>query len=130
MKTFKKSILALGLALGVMASIGVSSFAGPYPSKQEGKVGKYGTTGSSSITYNTGAAYTSYGDNGSVSVNSTYGYSNTSNYEGGSYTRSNGHYRSTSVSFTAPNNCKSVSILSSHAVSKSGQSWSAKTYAD
>ena len=119
MKTFKKSILALGLAMGVLASIGLSSFAA------SGQIAGYYTSGDSSISSTSGSAYTSYGDYGSVAVNSTYSWVNTKTLATGTQSRNNGHYKSTSVSFNAPSNSRSVAISSSHSVSAHGQSWSA-----
>ena len=115
MKTFKKSILALGLAMGVLASTG--------------QIAGYYTSGNSSISSTSGSAYTSYGDYGSVAVNSTYSWVNTKTLATGTQSRNNGHYKSTSVSFSAPSNSRSVAISSSHSVSAHSQSWSANTSA-
>lgn len=121
MKTLKKSILALGLALGVMASMGASAFAA------SGSINGYYTSGNSYIYSTSGSASTSFGDYGSVAVNSTYSYVNTKTLATGTQSRNNGHYKSTSVSFSAPSNCRSVAISSSHSVSAYSQTWTAST---
>ena len=121
MKTFKKSILALGLALGVMASIGASAFAA------NGQINGYYTSGNSYISSSGGSASTSFGNNGSVSVNSTYSYVNTEDLSTGTQDRNGGHYRSISVNFYAPNNCRSVKVKSHHRISAFSQLWEADT---
>lgn len=123
MKSFKKSILALGLALGVMASMGASAFAA------SGQINGYYTSGNSSVSSTSGSAYTSFGDYGSVAVNSTYSYVNTNNLTTGTQSKNNGHYKSASVSFSAPKNCRSVKVVSSHSISAYSQTWSANTSA-
>ena len=47
----------------------------------------------------------------------------------GTYTKNNAHYSHCSVEFSAPSNCHSVKIVSSHKVSAFGQIWSTKTSA-
>lgn len=44
-------------------------------------------------------------------------------------TKNNAHYSHCSVEFSAPSNCHSVKIVSSHKVSAFGQIWSTKTSA-
>ena len=120
MKSFKKRILAAGLALAVVASIGGATvFASIYSPQttDPSTICGYGVTGKSDVKYNTAYAYTSYGGYAdTVSVESTYIY-----YD-------NGHYRSARVEFTVPAGCTSISISSNHYLSKGGQRWYAETY--
>ena len=129
MKSFKKSILAVGLALAVITSIGGTAvYATPrYVSRN---VGGYGVTASSDIKYGYGTAYTSYGDYGSVTVQTTYYYCNVRNGQSGYKTGAAGHFKSASVTLTAPNGTKSVSMLSDHSCSAHGESWSGPTFDD
>lgn len=102
------------------------------PTEQElstatGAVNGYTTRGTSTIKARSGGASTTYQSTGAVSVNSTYSYVNTNTLVTGKITKSKGYYKSCSVSFTAPNGCRSVKVSSSHNVSAAGQSWTAST---
>ena len=126
MKTFKKSLLALGLTLGIIASVGGGAFA--YESTY-GTVSGYGATGHSYCFYSYGWTYTSYNRSGYVSVNSVYNYINTKTLSTGTKTQSSTKNNSSSASLNiyAPNNCRSVDMYSTHVVSYGGQTWTGNT---
>ena len=128
MKTFKKSLLALGLTLGIIASVGGGAFA--YESTY-GTVSGYGATGHSYCFYSYGWTYTSYNRSGYVSVNSVYNYINTKTLSTGTKTQSSTKNNSSSASLNiyAPNNCRSVDMYSTHVVSYGGQTWTGNTNA-
>ena len=121
----RKRIVALGLAISIVLGIGsVAVFAA---SSATGSINGYTTKGVSSIGQKSASAYTSYGTSGQVSVNSKYSYVNTDTLSTGIKSQNNGHYNYAQVNFTAPTNCHSVKIESSHTVSASNQTWTAKT---
>ena len=128
MKSFKKGILALGLTLGIIASVGGGAFA--YESTY-GTVSGYGATGHSYCFYSYGWTYTSYNRSGYVSVNSVYNYINTKTLSTGTKTQSSTKNNSSSASLNiyAPNNCRSVDMYSTHVVSYGGQTWTGNTNA-
>ena len=129
MKSFKKSILALGLALGVLAGMGGAAVNAAQT--QYGSLAGVSVIGNSDITYSKGTAYTTCGGyGGSVSVSSTYYYCNTRNGSSGHRSNGAGDSRSAGVGFSAPTNCKSVSISGSHKFYYSGQTWSATSFDD
>ena len=132
MKSFKKRILAAGLALAVVASIGGATvFASIYSPQatDPSTICGYGVTGKSDVKYNTAYAYTSYGGYAdTVSVESTYIYYDNVHRIHKTETKRNGHYRSARVEFTVPAGCTSISISSNHYLSKGGQRWYAETY--
>ena len=113
MKSFKKGILALGLTLGIIASVGGGAFAYSY------------------CFYTYGWTYTSYNRSGYVSVNSVYNYINTKTLSTGTKTQSSTKNNSSSASLNiyAPNNCRSVDMYSTHVVSYGGQTWTGNTNA-
>ena len=129
MKSFKKSVLALGLAAAVIAAIGGANvFAAQ---TQTATVGGYGVYCKSDIKYRTATAFTEYGSYAdTLSVESRYNYCNTTTGKGGSKSNGTGHYKRASLSFSAPTGCKSVSISSTHRVSAGGQNWHASTFDD
>ena len=129
MKSFKKSILALGLALGVLAGMGGAAVNAAQT--QTGSLAGVSVMGKSDITYNKGTAYTTCGGyGGSVSVSSTYYYCKTSDGTSAHKGNGAGDSRSAGVSFSAPTTCKSISISSSHKFYYSGQLWSTSTFDD
>lgn len=82
------------------------------------------------ITRTTASASTTYEKRtGSISVDSTYSYVNTYTLATGSSTKSKGYYTSVEINFSAPYNCHSVRIRSSHKVSAYGQTWSSNSTA-
>ena len=112
---FKKLVLVLTLTLAMTLGMSISVFA---------------ATGSSTITRTAARASTTYGKStGSISVDSTYSYVNTYTLATGSSTKSKGYYTSVNVDFSAPYNCHSVRIRSSHKVSAYGQTWTANSTA-
>lgn len=120
-----KKISAFALALTIVLGIGsMSVFAG---SSATGAVNGYTTRGTSTIKATSGGASTTYQSTGAVSVKSTYSYVNTNTLVTDKITKSKGYYQSCSVSFTAPNGCRSVKVSSSHNVTAAGQSWTAST---
>lgn len=129
MNKLGKRILSLGLVLSIVCGIGsISVFAA---SSVSGSINGYTTKGVSSITYSGGSAYTSYGTNGEVTVTSTYHYINYINLNSGSSTKRKGHTNYAQVDFSAPSNCRSNYISSSHKVATSSQTWTgitSKTY--
>ena len=83
------------------------------------------------MKYNTAFAYTSYGSYAdSLSVVSTYTYWDNMRGMYGTQVKSSGHYNYARVDFTAPRNCKSVNISSSHRVARNHQVWTADTFDD
>ena len=127
MKTFKKGILALGLTLGIIASVGSGSvFAKSYATAYVH--GAY-VSGESFISYSVASAQTLSRTVGLVIVNSKYCYINTRTFKTDSQIKSAGDVRKTSakVSFTAPIHTKSIVITSSHKVSSYGETWIANT---
>lgn len=120
---FKKLGLALALTLVMTLGMSISVFAAT------GAINGYTTRASSTIRQQTASASTSYDYNGSVSVSSTYSYVNVNTLATGTCTKNNGHYSRCSVAFSAPSNCHSVKIVSSHKVLAFGQTWSTKTSA-
>lgn len=107
--------MTLGMSISVFAATGA--------------INGYKTRASSTIRQQTASASTSYDYNGSVSVSSTYSYVNVNTLATGTCTKNNGHYSHCSVAFSAPSNCHSVKIVSSHKVLAFGQTWSTKTSA-
>lgn len=82
------------------------------------------------VTNTTASASTTYEKRtGSISVDSTYSYVNTYTLATGSSTKSKGYYTSVEINFSAPYNCHSVRIRSSHKVSAYGQTWSSNSTA-
>ena len=133
MKSFKKSILAAGLAMAVITTIGGATVYAANPPQSYVNLPFAGSyiNAKSDIKYNTGNAYTSYGTYAdTVTVSSTYRYCNTSTGQSGFKTNSRGGPKSASVDFEAPNGCKSVSISSSHKVARNWQTWTASTFDD
>lgn len=90
----------------------------------EGGINAYKTYGSSVITRTTAKATTSFASEGTVTVSSTYTYVNIDTFK---FTKNNGNTSNCSVEFSAPANCSSVRIDSSHSVTADGQTWTAKT---
>ena len=125
MNKFTKGILSLGLALSILVGGAATAFAG----SKSGQVNGHNTTGSSSITSNSGSAGTSLSGSGTVVVTSTYSYVNINSLTTGSTSRTKGHYNYASVSFSAPKNSRSVKVLSSHHVSAYDQDWGTNTSA-
>ncbi|MFQ8617687.1 MAG: hypothetical protein ACLSFM_01670 [Agathobacter rectalis] len=101
---FKKLVLVLTLTLAMTLGMSISVFAAT------GAVNGYTATGS-------------------ISVDSTYSYVNTYTLATGTSTKSKGYYTSVYVDFSAPYNCHSVRIRSSHKVSAYGQTWTANSTA-
>ena len=127
MKSFKKGILALGLTLGIIASVGGGSTLA-YGTTGAMVNGRY-ARGSSYCFSSYGSASTSYNTNGYVVVNSVYNYVNTKTLSTGtktqSSTRNNSNY--TYVDIFAPNNCRSANMHSTHVVTSGGQTWTGFT---
>lgn len=119
-KTLITGICVIALIFGM----GVSATAA---SSATGAINGYETSASSSISSTSASAKTSYEASGSVTVSSTYSYVNTNTLVTGTSTKNNGHYTSCSVNFSAPSNCRSVKISSSHSVSAYGQNWTTST---
>lgn len=108
--------MTLGMSISVFAA--------------KGAINGYATTGSSHITRTEASASTTYEKRtGSISVDSTYSYVNTYTLATGSSTKSKGYYTSVKLEFSAPYNCHSVRIRSSHKVSAYGQTWTANSTA-
>ena len=129
MKSLKKSILAVGLAVAVITAIGGANvFAAPQT--QSAIVAGYGVYCKSDIKYRTATAFTEYGYYASVSVESRYNYCKTSNGEGGHKNNGTGSNKRAALSFSAPSGCKSVSISSTHRLTAGGQNWSTSTFDD
>ena len=121
---FKKLVLVLTLTLAMTLGMSISVYAAT------GSVNGHITTGSSTITSTTATASTTYEiRTGSISVDSTYSYVNTYTLATGSSTKSKGYYTSVEINFSAPYNCRSVRIRSSHKVSAYGQTWTANSTA-
>lgn len=120
----EKLVLVLTLTLVMTLGMSISVFAAT------GAINGYAITGSSHITRTTASASTTYEKRtGSISVDSTYSYVNTYTLATGSSTKSKGYYTSVEINFSAPYNCHSVRIRSSHKVSAYGQTWSSNSTA-
>ena len=129
MKSLKKSILAVGLAVAVITAIGGANvFAAPQT--QSAIVAGYGVYCRSDIKYGSATAYTEYGSYATVSVESRYNYCKTSYGEGGHKNNGTGSNKRAALSFSAPSGCKSVSISSTHRLTAGGQNWSTSTFDD
>ena len=128
MKTFKKSLLALGLTLGIIASVGGGAFA--YESTY-GTVSGYGATGRSYCYATSGYSNTTYNRSGYLYVNSVYNYINIKTLSAGTKTQSSTKNNSSyaTLDIYAPNNCRSVDMYSTHVVSYGGQTWTGNTNA-
>ena len=128
MKSFKKGILALGLTLGIIASVGGGAFA--YESTY-GTVSGYGATGHSYCYATSGYSNTTYNRPGYLYVNSVYNYINIKTLSAGTKTQSTTSNNSTLAYqyVSAPNNCRSVDMYSTHVVSYGGQTWTGNTNA-
>ena len=127
MKTLKKGLLALGLTLGIIASVGGSSvFAVSY---RRGYVNGAYVTAESNISYIKATGQTLSPKVGLVTVTSRYIYVNTRTFNAGRQDKYDGDTirKLAKVSFTAPNNTKSITITSSHKVSSYGETWTACT---
>ena len=125
-KIGKKALTAMLSLTLILGMSGITVFAA---SSQTGAINGYTTRGASSISSSGASATTSYGSSGSVSVSATYSYVNIKTLATGKMSKTNGYYNNCSVSFSAPSNCRSVGISSSHRVAASGQIWTAKTSA-
>lgn len=127
MKSFKKGILALGLTLGIIASVGGGSSLA-YGTEGAMVNGHY-AKGSSYCFSSYGTGSTSYNSSGYLVVNSVYNYVNTKTLSTGtktkSSTRNNSNY--TYVDILAPNNCRSANMHSTHVVSSGGKTWTGLT---
>ena len=128
MNKITKNILALGLALSIIVGVGgVSVFAAAKKNQKKSLVDGYYATAVSTISDTKASASTSYASSGAASVNSKYIYVKITTLEGGSMHRSTGNYGSATVNFTAPKNCRSVAVSSSHEVDTSKSVWRANT---
>ena len=131
MKSLKKGILALGLTLGIIASVGGSAIlAAP---SQSGMVNGHTVRGYSFCYNNYGRGITQiYNGRGFLSVNSTYNYVNVRKLTTGSITKDYGNNNIThaTVWIDAPSGCRGVSMLSSHIAYEAGDFWSANTNRD
>ena len=108
--------MTLGMSISVFAATGA--------------INGYAITGSSHITRTTASASTTYEKRtGSISVDSTYSYVNTYTLATGTSSKSKGYYTSVEIDFSAPYDCHSVRIRSSHKVSAYGQTWSSNSTA-
>ena len=125
MNKFTKSILALGLALSIIVSVGgVSVFAS---GRATGSINGYSATGISSISYNSANASTTFTGAGKKSVTSTYVYVNNKTLAAGRLTKDCSTWHEAQVGFLAPSGCKSVIINSKHSVEVNYQRWAATT---
>ena len=125
MNKFTKSILALGLALSILIGVsGTSVFAA---SHYVTMINGYYATAVSNISSTNAAANTTFATKGRVSVESTYTYVNTQTLNAIKITKSSNTLGSSTVSFVAPSNCRSVSIYSKHRVDHYGKSWTVVT---
>lgn len=129
MKSFKKGILALGLTLGIIASVGGGSvFAQQIVSGRVNGNNAYGY----SICYQFSAtARTTYygGTSALKTVNSVYTYIHPRTLATGAITksRSTNNMLYTWVDLYAPGICKSAYITSTHVVYDNGQTWTGST---
>lgn len=126
MKKFGKRILALGVALSIICSIGCASFAA-----SSIKPTVNGIKGSASSTMakdgESASASTTYNASGAVSVKSTYTSLHISSRKPRTLTRTKGNYGTASVNFTKPTNYVSQRISSEHSISVSNQRWTGNT---
>lgn len=126
MKKFGKRILALGVALSIICSIGCASFAA-----SSIKPTVNGIKGSASSTMaksgESASASTTYNASGAVSVKSTYTSVHIATRKVKTQNKTKGNYGSVSVSFTKPLNHVSKRISSEHSISVGNQKWTGKT---
>lgn len=125
MKSFKKGILALGLTLGIIASVGGGAFA----ASSSGRINGYTVYGYSHCSPMHSYASTSFvAPNCYVAVNTIYNYVNTKTLSTGTKSSSSSRNNySVSLTLYAPNNCLSVNESSTHVASTGGQSWTGFT---
>ena len=125
-RILKKVVLMMCIVATLVLGMGVSIVSA---NSASGKIGNYATGASSNIYRTSAKASTSFASTGSVTVNSNYSYVNINTLVTGTIPKNKGYYSSCSVSFTAPSNCHSVKINSSHCVSAYGQKWTTNTSA-
>ena len=126
MKSFKKGILALGLTLGIIASVGGAAFAGSF---SHGFIKNFIITANSSINSDKASAYTLYDDVGVAEVSSAYYYVNPTTFYSGRMIKQHGQFKYAHVEFIAPKNHQSLAIQSSHKLAAHGQKWTGSTEA-
>ncbi len=126
MKFSKKSILALGVALGVICSVSGAAFA---LTSLSGTLSGYKYSASCSITNGDARAYTYYAGSGAASVVATYTMVERSTNIIKKVTRTSGSYGSASIIFDAPLNYRSRSITCTHTVTAADCTWKGKTSA-
>lgn len=124
MKKFGKRILALGLTLGVICSIGSVAFAA---SSLTTTINGSIATALSTINSEKASAYTTYNGSGAVSVQSTLVSKNYANGEWHNTTRSKGTYGTASVTVYKPKDDVTKRVTSKHSVSVGNQSWNGTT---
>ena len=126
MNKFTKRLLALGLALSIVAGAGgVSVLA----NTAQGFINGYKIYCYSDITPNTAHSKTMVCANGGMArITSNYIYLNKNTLQKTKVTKQNRDIQSTEVYFTAPQNCSSVKVYSSHKVEFSSV-WSGTTSA-
>lgn len=128
MKSFKKTILALGLTLCIIAGVGSASFAAYSTSTYIN--GAHAFANSFCYPYE-GRSSTLYFGTGLVTLNTVYTYVNYKTLATSSMSRSDGaNRREVSFRFIAPSNCRSLHISSSHLVYTGGQTWNVTTSHD
>ena len=128
MNKFTKRLLALGLVLSIVTGIGsVSVFAKPYTS---GQIHGYVARGYSNISQYSANATTTYEKSGLLSVNSTYYYVNVKTLAANHVSKDRLATKSPTVTFSAPKNCRSIKISSSHRVEAYYSIWTAYTDAE
>lgn len=87
------------------------------------------TAYSSAYAYGADAGTVSDKTQLSMSVNATYGYVNTSSLATGTFQRSASGSAAAVVTFSAPENCRTVNISASHTASTGSENWSGSTSA-
>lgn len=123
MKSFKKGILALGLTLGIIASVGGAAFAASIINGNVG--GKFCTGNCFCYRYSARARTDLLGATGYVTVKSVYTYVNPRTLATGTKTDFRGG-SNRSTAFTdlyAPGICQTVSISNTHEVRYGGNTW-------
>ena len=126
MKKLGKRILALGLTLGVICSIGSVSFAA---SKLTPTIGGYKASATSSIEKSYASSSTTYNGSGAVSVNSKYIVSHKDTRRERTLTGSKGNYGTVTLTISAPKYHESKRITTTHKVFATNQSWTGTTSA-
>lgn len=120
-KKMVASVLAIALVMCTPAMVAEAR------SIETGELAGAYVSGESQISSTGASCTTSVGANAVAQVSGTYYYLNIKTMTDGSKSSANGGLHVATVSFTAPTDCRSVSVFGNHSVTYSGQNWSTST---